>query len=374
MDGRRMTAGSALLAHLVFTALTIFAAVAVGSASAADMTKYFTGKIITIIVGSSPGGGVDTTARLYAKFASKHHPGHPGFIVKNIKGGGQLKGLQTGMRAKPDGMTAVSLHPRWAVRSILGQDLGPFNVRTARVLGSPVAVGRPGVICADSKAFGSWKAVLASKQPLKIGASAPGGQRELGAALLSLVGGPVKIVYGYGGSSESLAAFDRGELNGTACAEDIIPRLYPEWLTKKRLVPLFWWTNPPSAAYVARMGTKGKPVNVIDLPGVKFTEEHKIALRVAQKMFVFTRALLLPPRTPDEIYGAWRKAYEATIQDPQLVATAAKAGITVGLGRAEDFRAAIADAGKLSKNGLALFKKLMGVKKRKKKKKKKKKK
>ncbi len=371
MNGR-MTAGSALLPRVVSTALTVFVAVAAGSASAAEMEKYFAGKTITIIVGSSPGGGVDTTARLYAKFASKHHPGHPRFIVKNIKGGGQLKGLQTGMRAKPDGMTAVSLHPRWAVRSILGQDLGPFDVRTARVMGSPVAVGRPGVICADRKAFGSWKDVLSSKQPLKVGGSAPGGQRELGAALLSLVGGPIKIVYGYGGSSESLAAFDRGELNGTACAEDIIPRLFPEWLPQKRLVPLFWWTNPPSDDYVKRMGATEKPVNVIDLPGVNFTEEHKVALRVAQKMFVFTRALLLPPDTPDDIYQAWKKAYEATIQDPELVATAAKAGIVIGLGRAEDFREAIADAGKLSKDGLALFKKLMGVKKRKKKKKKKK--
>ena len=337
----------------------LFASIAT-TASAQDMERHFSGKVIAIIVGSPPGGGVDTTARLYAQYAGKHHPGKPRFVVQNVTGGGQLRALQTGARAKPDGLTVASLHTRWAVQSIMGKDLDGFDVRTARVIGSPVADRRPGIVCADRKIFGSWRDVLASKRQLTVGASEAGDRRNLGAAVLELLGAPVKNIYGYTGSTESMAAFDRGELNGVACAEDIVPRQYPEWLTQKRLAPLFWWTAQPDDAYIARMAATEKPVHVFDLPGVAATEEMKTALHLTEQMFLFTRALVLPPKTPDDIYQAWKAAYEATIQDPEFVAAAAKGGIDVSLGRAEEYAAAIRDAGKLSAAGLEMFQKLMG--------------
>jgi tripartite-type tricarboxylate transporter receptor subunit TctC len=312
------------------------------------------------VVGSPPGGGVDTTARLYAQYAGKHHPGNPRFVVQNVTGAGQLRALQVGARAKPDGFTVSSLHTRWAVQSIMGKDLDGFDVKTVRVIGSPVADRRPGMICGDSRVIKSWSDVMSSGKQLTVGASEAGDRRNLGAAALELMGAPVKNVYGYGGSAESLAAFDRGELTGVACPEDIIPRQYPDWLTQKRLTPLFWWTAQPEDAYIARMGTAAKPVHVFDLPGVKASDEMKLALNLTDQMFLFTRALVLPPKTPDNIYQAWKKAYEATIQDPEFVAAADKGGIDVSLGKAEEFEAALRDTGKLSKDGIETFRKLMG--------------
>ncbi len=63
--------------------------VAAPQARAAD--PYFDGKTVSLLVGFDAGGGVDLTARMFAKYAGKHIPGHPSVIVKNMPGGSSMK-------------------------------------------------------------------------------------------------------------------------------------------------------------------------------------------------------------------------------------------------------------------------------------------
>ena len=358
---RKITSGSKAAPPLIGLAsilLCIFTASAVESASTRDMQQYFAGKTITIIVGSSAGGGADYNARLFARYASKHFPGKPNFIVQNLPGSDQLRGLQAGMRARPNGLTAASLNARWAIQSILGEDLGPFDIRTTRIVGSPIAAGRPELFCTERKVAASWKDVLALKSPLTF-AGEVGGRSSLGALLLEFVGAPVKNVTGYGGVAEEAAAFNRGELSSFACNEATVPRLFPEWLEQKRLVPHFWWDLPSTPEYLAKMAAPPKLPNLLELPGVKFSPETKTVVDVSLKMFAFTRAIVLPPEVPEDVYQAWVKGYATTIQDPELVETAVKGGHEIQLGHAEDFIKTINLTKTLSPNGLALFKKLM---------------
>jgi tripartite-type tricarboxylate transporter receptor subunit TctC len=213
------------------------------------MADYFANQTITIISGGTPGGPTDTTARLFAQFAVKHFPGNPTFIVESLPGGGQLRALQAGIRARPDGFTAAVAHTRWAIGSILGADLSPYDVRTARFVGSPLAAARVGLVCADRNKFESWQAILDNGRSLQIGAEL-GARNILGATLVDLLDGPIESVYGYDGTAESAAAFDRGEVAGVACADDTVPELYPEWFENKRLTPLFYWGPEPDSAYL----------------------------------------------------------------------------------------------------------------------------
>lgn len=339
-------------------AAAIMAVSTAGPASARDMEKYFAGKTITVIAPSSPGGGSDFNVRLFARYASKYFPGKPRFIVQNIKGGGQLKGLQKGMRAKPDGFTGVSLNPRWAIRSILGQKLGPFDIRTTRIVGSPIAAGRAELVCTDRKHASSWKEVLANKKKMTYPAE-PGGRSDFGPLLVAEVGGPIRNISGYAGVSEETAAFNRGELTSIGCNEATVPRLFPEWIKEKRLVPLFWWDAESSPEYLKKLGFTGKVPNLLDLPGVNFPKEARVVTDVAMKIFSFTRAIVLPPKTPDDIYQVWVKAYEATHKDPELIATGAKGGLEIRVGHAADFQKALAAFKTLSPKGRKLFEKIM---------------
>src|SRR5262249_58340517 len=48
--------------------------------------EFYRGKQITVVVGSSAGGGYDIYARLLARHMPKHIPGNPGMTVSNMAG------------------------------------------------------------------------------------------------------------------------------------------------------------------------------------------------------------------------------------------------------------------------------------------------
>src|ERR1700761_7022333 len=71
-----------------FAAVVFAAGLSCGVALAQDVATFYKGKQITIVVGSSTGGGYDTYARLLARYMSKHMPGNPTVIVTNMSGAG----------------------------------------------------------------------------------------------------------------------------------------------------------------------------------------------------------------------------------------------------------------------------------------------
>ncbi|MBI2987009.1 MAG: hypothetical protein HYY45_09605 [Deltaproteobacteria bacterium] len=276
-----------------------------------DLAEHFKGKKVEIIVGSSPGGGYDIKGRLIARFIGKYLPGQPSAIlVRNVPGGGGLRGLRAAMKARPD------------------------DVAT------------------------SWEAVLKLGRPITGGASGPGSGGTVGADFVELIGGPVNMVYGYGGSADVAAAFDRGELDMDRCQEEVVPRLYPQWIKKKILVPIFWWGATPSEEWL-RLLEAPMPPHLFD--AVKVTQEQKKAFDVAfGLMETMTRAFFMPPGVPDDVYQTWRKAFEATVGDPEFIKGAEVATLEVGLATVEDFERVIRAFRELSPAGRNLVKKLLG--------------
>jgi tripartite-type tricarboxylate transporter receptor subunit TctC len=68
--------------------LSVFAALApITTPSHADaVADFYTGKTITILVGSSPGGGYDGDARTVAHHIGRLIPGKPTVVVQNMPG------------------------------------------------------------------------------------------------------------------------------------------------------------------------------------------------------------------------------------------------------------------------------------------------
>ena len=47
---------------------------------------FYKGKVVTVIVGTPPGGGFDAYARLFSAHVGRHLPGNPTVIVQNMPG------------------------------------------------------------------------------------------------------------------------------------------------------------------------------------------------------------------------------------------------------------------------------------------------
>ena len=82
---------------------------ACGTAHAQE--HFFAGKVINLTVGISAGGGYDQYARLLARHYTRHIPGNPTIVVRNMPGAGSLNAvLYTGEVAPPDGLTVTAFN------------------------------------------------------------------------------------------------------------------------------------------------------------------------------------------------------------------------------------------------------------------------
>ena len=97
--------------------VTITIAVSTGSAPAQTPADY-PSKPVRVIVGSSPGGGADQTARLISQKLNENLKGSA-FVVENRPGGGDT--IATGLAAKsaPDGYTLMVAAPSFTIAPAL---------------------------------------------------------------------------------------------------------------------------------------------------------------------------------------------------------------------------------------------------------------
>lgn len=336
----------------------LFVLLLAGQAGAQD----FKGKTVNLVVGTGAGGGYDIISRIFAKYATKHLPGNPRFIVRNVPGGAGLKGTQYINRQKPNGLTVGPHFTSLVMKELAGVDVPGFNVKDLIILGAPTLVDDNYMLCVDRKVAKSWDDMLKMGRQLRMASQRPGiGRVPMGGEFVQLVGGPLKLIYGYKSTAEELAAFARGETEVVTCLERRLPRMYPELVEKNRLVPIFWWNAPASDKWLATLGGE-KPRNILKLPGLKISESQKVAFNTAVNIHQFLRAYMLPPKTPKPIVDTWRKAFKATIEDTEFVKAADIAGYDVGYGSPEQYEEQLATIKDLPADGALFFQKLMGEK------------
>ena len=54
------------------------------------VAAFYKDKTVTVVIGSTPGGGIDTYGRLVARHIGKHIPGNPRVVPSNMPGAGSL--------------------------------------------------------------------------------------------------------------------------------------------------------------------------------------------------------------------------------------------------------------------------------------------
>jgi len=77
------------LQYLIAFAM-LLASLPVRAAAAEDVTAFYNGKNLNLVVGFNAGGGADLYARLIARHFGKHIPGHPNIVVRNMPGAGSM--------------------------------------------------------------------------------------------------------------------------------------------------------------------------------------------------------------------------------------------------------------------------------------------
>ena len=112
-----MTVTEGRLAALIAAMSAVLAGISTAVAQQGDLYK---GRAVTIVVGSSTGGGYDAYARLLARRIGAHLPGEPAVIVQNMPGGGSLTAVRyLDANAARDGTVMTTFNPGLITESIL---------------------------------------------------------------------------------------------------------------------------------------------------------------------------------------------------------------------------------------------------------------
>ena len=302
-----------------------------------DPETYFGNKTIRIITGTSPGGGYDVFSRLVASAAERYFPESTRFVVQNLPGAGQYRGLRGVLDAEPDGLTIGPVHSRWFQRQVLVGDIPGFDFEKIHILGSPSFTVNGDVFCTRKDVATSWQDILDKGITLIQGSTAPG--NEPATEFMAANGGPFQIVYGYGGTSEIAAAFDRGETTLTSrCGPGVAPRLYPEWIEDEILVPLFWETAPVNEDYLRNvLKHEGEFPRFLDLPGLDINAEQLEALGGNLLITEISRAFLMPEGVDEDVKQYWQSRFDLMMEDEQFLEGVVIAGYedSYGYGRSE---------------------------------------
>jgi tripartite-type tricarboxylate transporter receptor subunit TctC len=317
------------LAGGLASALTL-AALAAGPARADAVEDFYRGKTVTVIVGVSPGGTYDATARLLARHMSAHMPGKPTMVVQNLLGaGGTSAVIHLYNTAVRDG-TVIGMPPRnFPIAPYFNPQL-KYDGRRFNALGSTTSEVAVAVV---------WHTVPVKKfedvftREISVGATGfLDDTGQLALVTKNLTGAKIRLVTGYPGGNDISAAMEKGEVDA---------RFGWSWGSVKSRARN--WLDDKLITILLQMGLK----KAKDLPDTPFimdyakTERDKQAMELLLAPQGFAWPFVAPPDVPKERVAALRKAFDETMKDPAFVADAKKLDIEVDPMNGEEMQALI---------------------------------
>lgn len=293
--------------------------------AAAAQEPYYKGKRLTVLVNFAPGGGVDISARLFARHLARHIEGNPNVIVQNIDGAGGVNGVAyLGEIAPNDGTVLgylgatpwqfVSNPKRFRVDLRNYEFVGFEPITTVFVVRSDVSPGMKlptDIIKATGLVSGGLSATHA---------------RDLNIRLtLDMLGVPYRHVTGYSSTERARLALQRGEIHFTGETTPGYRGSISNLVETGQFVPVYY--NP---------GWDGKalsvPKQVQDLSIKPFHEIYKDIkgsdpsgplwdAYLANLALTSTMARLyaLPPKTPAVAVRALREAVRRLNGDREFI-------------------------------------------------------
>jgi tripartite-type tricarboxylate transporter receptor subunit TctC len=284
---------------------------------------FYKDKMIRFIVGQAAGGGYDTYTRIIAQQMIKHIPGHPAVTVENMTGAGSLVAANYLYNtAKPDGLTVANWNSAFVLSQALGDPNVRFDARKFGWIGAP-SKGVPVCLIMGFSGLKTFDEILKSTKPIKMGGTAPGSHSiDLPLMLNKMLGTKFQVVSGYPGTSQTRLALQRREVDGQCTNWESVLSTQRELLDARgedKMIPFLIHTR------------LGDP-EVKNLP--LFTEVLKDGVNVAtykayMAQMEYQRPLTLAPGTPGDRLEILRRAFRATLSDPDFMAQATKSRLEI---------------------------------------------
>jgi len=313
MGRRSRVIASRTLAMAVAIAALLFAVPGAHS----EPAEFYRGKTVEILVGFSAGGGYDIYARALARNFGNQLPGNPQVVVRNFTGAGSLRLARFLQDAAPrDGLAIGTIDNGLLTASLFNPSVGFEATRLSWV----------GAMSKDVKVCMTWHGSRfhsiadLHKGEAVFGATGRDDIRYTSTNVLRQVTGTkIKIVTGYPGTTDIRLAMERGEIDGVCESWSSIKSTKPEWLAQKKVTIIVQSSSEEAA------DLKGVPT----IGTLARSSEEADAVRLIYSVSEAGRPFGAPPGLPADRLDALRRAFDATLKDPEFTAFAAKAQMDI---------------------------------------------
>src|SRR5919106_1304133 len=279
---------------------------------------FYKDKTIRFIVGQAAGGGYDAYTRAIARYIGKHIPGNPTAVVENMTGAGSLVAanyLYT--NAKPDGLTVGNWNSAFVLNQALGDPNVRFDARKFGWIGAP-SKGIPVCVIMGFTGLKSIDEIVKSAKPIKIGGTAPGSHSvDLPLMLNKMLGTRFNVVSGYQGTAQVRIAMQRREVDGDCTNWESVVATRKDMVDAKgedRLIPFLIHSRQHDPE------TRNIPL----FSEVLRQDIDAATYKAYMAQMEYQRPLTTAPGTPKERLEILRRAFKATLTDPEFLAQAAK--------------------------------------------------
>jgi tripartite-type tricarboxylate transporter receptor subunit TctC len=306
--------------------------VAAVAAHADPVADFYHGKTLNLIIGTSSGNDYDFRGRLLARHLGRHIPGEPAIVPQNMPGVGGVKAANYLATIAPhDGTVLHMIMSNMMSSEAIGAQGVQFDTRKFFWVGNTTST--PNVTVSWYK---SGVTSIAQVKTRELIVGAPGGTAGViyATAMNGLLGTKFKLVTGYPGGNEVNLAMERGEIDGRASNSWASWKsTHPDWVTDKKIVVL------------VQIGLK-RASDLADVPllnELAGSDMDRQIMTFLSSDTAIARSLVTTPDTPPERVAALRRAFDATMRDPEFLADADKSHMDIVPMTGEDAQK-IADA------------------------------
>jgi tripartite-type tricarboxylate transporter receptor subunit TctC len=269
---------------------------------------------VTIYVAGTAGGGIDLYARLLGRHLGRHIPGNPAVTVQDMPGAGGIRAANYLVKNAPrDGSAITAFAGGPLIEPLIGARPPGYDASELTWIG---AITKDVGLCLAS-ASSRFKTIDdVRKREMIVAGTGAGSETDTWPVILNeLIGTRFKVVTGYLGSRETIMAIERGEADGRCILSlSALKTAKPDWLTRGKINLLL------------QVGLE-KSRELPDVPlifDLLRSEEDRQMIALLSGATVIARPFAAPPGLPPAKATLLRRAFDATMADPDFLAEAAK--------------------------------------------------
>ncbi len=312
------------LQRLIGAGLALSVAGITPAVAADPLADFYKGKRMKMIIGSGPGGGYDTYARLVSTHLGQYIPGKPSITPQNKNGAGSIIAVNYSVNAlKREASTVlIGLQRNVALVQIMGKPGPRFVAKDLNWIGSlATEIG----VCAVTKRSGIKKFSDLFTKSVMMAGFGPNDSEIQPALFNNTLGTKFKIIAGYPGSPPAHLAVQRGEADGMCQSWSSFKELAGAYYRDGNMIPILQMglSQHPE---LKKLGVPMvfdfiKPEHVQG--GLKVQEVNDLfrLLFAAKEM---GRPFAMPPNVPKERVEAIRTAFNKMAKDKKFLADAKK--------------------------------------------------